>query len=339
MTRISGNQFEQPKVYAVKHKSDTERMASQSGGMFAVISDEILRCGGVVYGCVFDESYQAVHIRADTPEQRNRMRYSKYVQSSMGETFKNVLKDLEEGRTVLFSGTSCQVAGIRRYLEMFPDKAIGEFYTVDIVCHGVPSPRIWRDYLEWEKNKKKSQIADIVCRNKKDYGWKSHVVTISFRNGKKVSRRVFPKIFYSHVALRPSCYKCPYKDIHHSSDITIADYWGIDKALPGFKDEKGVSLALVNNDRGESLFIRCRDSMIFKATRMEDSMQKPLLGPFDPPANREQFWHDYEVLPFEKIAVKYGNYSILKDVNWKTRSFIKRKVLMRVLGKIFNKRQ
>lgn len=324
---MEGKEFEQPLVYAVKHKNDAERMLSQSGGAFALFSDFVLKCGGIVYGCAFDKDFQAVHIRADSIEARDKMRCSKYVQSDMGDMYKRALLDLEEGRTVLFSGTSCQVAGLVRFLKMSSGKIRGKLYTVDIVCHGVPSPRVWRDFLEWESEKKKSSIHNVICRNKKKYGWKSHVVTTEFANGKIYDSKVFPKIFYSHYALRPGCYRCPYKSIHHPSDITVADYWGIEKALPGFKDDKGVSLVLVNSLKGEALFNECREQMIYAETRLEDSMQKPLVEPYDVPANRAEFWREYEQLSFDEIARKYGNYGFYKDLYWKAKSFINRKVL------------
>ena len=321
--------FDHPRVFAVKHKNESERLASQSGGAFAVLSDLVLEQGGVIYGCAFDEEFQAVHIRADNAEDRDRMRYSKYVQSNMGDTYNNVRKDLEEGKTVLFSGTSCQVAGLREYIKICGKASTGSLYCVDIVCHGVPSPRVWRDYLAWESRKKKAQIKGVICRNKTKYGWKSHIVTVKYTNGKESDRKVYPKIFYSHVALRPACYKCPYKSIHHPSDITIADYWGIEKALPGFKDDKGVSLVMINSPEGQALFDACSDKIIYKGTRIEDSMQKPLIEPYDSPNNRTEFWKDYDRLTFTEIAKKYGDYSIYNEIKWRAKYYMKSKVLKR----------
>lgn len=216
--------FDKPVVYAAKPLSDKERMASQSGGAFVAISDVILEKGGVVYGCIFSERFEAIHARADYSTYRDQMQYSKYVQSNLLETFHSVINDLLEKR-LFFSGTSCQVAGLQEFVR----QRIGESdlpYCVDIVCHGVPSPLIWRDCLAWEEAKASSEISDIICRNKKLYGWKSHVTTIQLQNKRQVSSRVFPKIFYGHNALRPSCYNCPYKGILHLADLTIADYWG-----------------------------------------------------------------------------------------------------------------
>lgn len=129
--------WKQPKVYAVKHKDEATRAASRSGGIFTALSDQVLSNCGVVYGCVLMDDFNAVHIRADNEEDRNRMRGSKYIQSKLGDTFKNVKVDLDARRSVLFSGTSCQVAGLKKYL----GKEYDNLFCVDIVCHGVPSKK------------------------------------------------------------------------------------------------------------------------------------------------------------------------------------------------------
>lgn len=316
--------FESPITYAVKH-ADNERSKSQSGGMFAALSDEILDRNGVIYGCIFNEKFEAVHVRTDNKTGRDAMRYSKYVQSKMNLVFKEVVEDLIAGRVVLFSGTSCQIAGLRRFV----DVKLGNnnkiaLYTVDIVCHGVPSPLVWKDYLEWEQKRSKSNIKHVTCRNKRKYGWESHVTSLEFANKKIVNSRVFPKIFYGHNVLRPSCYRCPYKSVIHPGDITIADYWGIDKVLPGFKDDKGVSLVLINNLTGLSFFEMCKDKLTCQQTKVEDSIQKPLVKPYDPPRDRNLFWQDYLKQDFGYIAKKYGGYSCYNDIKWKVRYWIKR---------------
>lgn len=318
-------QFERPIVYAVKHKNDEERLSSQSGGMFAALSDIVLKKGGVIYGCVFDENFKAIHIRTDSEEGRNKMRYSKYVQSDMNDCFQQAANDLQNGRLVLFSGTSCQIAAIKSFLKLKKIKYNSDkFYTVDIVCHGVPSPLVWKDYLDWEQSKRKATIKKVICRNKRKFGWKSHVTTITWNKGLPINSRVFPKLFYSHVILRPACYRCPYKSVMHPADITIADYWGIDKALPGFKDDKGVSLVLINNEDGKKLFRLSSENLFYEQTLIEDSLQQPLVSPYDPPDNREEFWKDYSQHDFEYIARKYGDYHFYKVLKWKIRYWIRR---------------
>ncbi len=296
--------WKQPKVYAVKHKDEATRAASRSGGIFTALSDQVLSNGGVVYGCVLTDDFDAVHIRADNAEERNRMRGSKYIQSKLGNTFKNVKADLDARRSVLFSGTSCQVAGLKKYL----GKEYDDLFCVDIVCHGVPSKKVWNAYLRWQEQKNHSKVAGVNFRNKREFGWRDHVETLYFENGKSTSSRVFKDLFYGHTVLRPSCYECPYKSVMHPGDITIADYWGIEKAAPEFDDNKGVSLVLVNNEAGEKAFEKVKERLIWKQTKLEDSLQPPLKAPFPKPENRNQFWSDFEkshlsMLPRNTVAL------------------------------------
>uniref|UniRef100_UPI003FF10B97 Coenzyme F420 hydrogenase/dehydrogenase, beta subunit C-terminal domain n=1 Tax=Ruminococcus bromii TaxID=40518 RepID=UPI003FF10B97 len=171
--------WKQPKVYAVKHKDESTRAASRSGGIFTALSGQVLSNSGVVYGCILTDDFNAVHIRADSTEERNRMRGSKYIQSRLGNTFKNVKVDLDAQRSVLFSGTSCQVAGLEKYL----GKEYDNLFCVDIVCHGVPSKKVWDAYLHWQEQKNHSKISSVDFRNKKDFGWHDHVETLYFENG------------------------------------------------------------------------------------------------------------------------------------------------------------
>lgn len=279
-------QFETPITYAVKHQTLAIRMASRSGGMFTALSNETLKNGGSVYGCVLNEEFLAVHIRADNVSARDKMRGSKYIQSNISCIFPLVKEDLQNDKHVLFSGTSCQIAGLKKYLGRDYPKLL----CVDIVCHGVPSSIVWKSYLSYMETKHKSPVKAAEFRNKKDFGWKSHVETLFFENGNKISSKIFTSLFYSHIFLRPSCYCCPYKDIIHPGDITLADYWGIDKAAPGFNDDKGVSLVLLNNKKGTNAFDIVKGKIVFYPTRIEESLQPPLLHPFNAPLDRKIMW-------------------------------------------------
>lgn len=312
--------WKQPKVFAVKHKDEETRAASRSGGIFTALSDQVLSDGGVVYGCVLTDDFNAVHIRADNTEERNRMRGSKYIQSKLGYTFKNVKVDLDAGENVLFSGTSCQVAGLRKYL----GKEYDNLFCIDIVCHGVPSKKVWDAYLHWQEQKHNSKVMDVDFRNKKDFGWRDHVETLYFENGKSANGRIFKTLFYGHTVLRPSCYECLYKSIMHPGDISIADYWRIEVAAPEFDDNKGVSLVLVNNEAGQELLDKAKGSLVIKETRIEDSMQQSFKAPYPKPTNREQFWDDFSHRPFEYVAKKYGNYGLINDVRTFCRKVKKR---------------
>lgn len=303
--------FEQPAVYAVKHKNEEIRMASRSGGIFTALSDIVLGDGGVVYGCVLEDNRRAVHVRAETPEQRDRMRGSKYIQSEMGSIFSAVKADLAAGKQVLFSGTSCQVDGLRSYLGKDHDGLI----CVDIVCHGVPSPLVWQKYLQWQEQRNHASCTAVDFRNKKDFGWTAHKESLWMKGEdgalRQLDSSVFTTMFYGHAILRPSCYQCPYKAAMHPGDITIADYWGIEKAAPGFSDDRGVSLVLVNSQKGDHLLQRALEQIDLRNTRLEDSLQPPLIAPFEEPPFRKKFWRDFHKYSFVTIAKRYGGYGKL----------------------------
>lgn len=295
--------WQHPKVYAVRHKDENIREASRSGGIFTAISDAVLEQGGIVYGCVLTDDFRAVHVRADNKFGRDQMRGSKYIQSKMGDIYKNVQADLLSGRKVLFSGTSCQVAGLKSFL----GKEYDTLLCIDIVCHGVPSPLVWDAYIRWQEQRNHSKVVKVDFRNKKDFGWREHVETLWFESGKKVSNHIFRNLFYRHMILRPSCYECIYKSVMHPGDITIADYWGIENAAPELDDNKGVSLVLVNNEKAEVFFESLKNEIQWKSTRIEDSMQPPLKAPFPKPDGRDRFWKDFRKRNFNYIVYKYGS--------------------------------
>lgn len=315
----------EPKVYAVKHKNEGVRAASQSGGAFTVLSDMMLKEGGVVYGCALTEDFQAVHIRAEDCRTRDLMRGSKYIQSKLGDTYKKVEDDLQSGRKVLFSGTSCQVAGLRRFL----GKEYGELFCVDIICHGVPSPLIWKKYIRWQTKRRHGRLSAVDFRNKIDFGWRSHVETLTMADGRKINSRIFATLFYGHNALRPSCHVCPYKSVMHPGDITIGDYWGIEKAVPEFDDNKGVSIVLINSATGEAAFEAVKEYVYWKSTKIEDSMQEPLKAPFPKPAKRDLFWEDFRKKDFRYIAGKYGGNSLKSKIRRRL-GIVKRRILKKV---------
>lgn len=295
------------KVFAVKHKAVKERMDSRSGGAFTALSDVILNQRGVVYGCALDGNFQAVHIRAETVVERNRLRGSKYVQSTMGDVFQLVKADLEDGREVLFSGTSCQVAGLKCFLS----KKWSNLYCVDIVCFGAASPFVWREHLNWQR-KRFGEIKSVDFRNKKNYGWHSHVETIE-TSRKRINSKVYASIFNSRYFMRPSCYECPYKSIIHPGDITIGDYWGIDQIAPDFDDNRGCSLTLINNEKGQALFDAAKGDIDFFEAKIEESMQQPLRAPFPKPEDRNDTWKIFW-LSFDKLAKRYGRNGLKQNI-------------------------
>ncbi len=316
-------------VYAAKHINENIRFNSQSGGAFTAISDYVLNCGGVVYGCILNEHFEAVHMRAEDHRTRDAMRGSKYVQSKMGDSFRNVKVDLEAGRAVLFTGTSCQVAGLQKFL----GKNYEDLICVDILCHGTPSPRVWREYLAWLEEKSKKRVCQADFRNTKDYGWSSHIETLYMDDGSRINSEVFKNIFYGHYALREACHACPYKSIYHPGDITIGDFWGLDKAISGFKDSKGVSLIIINSSKGQTVFEKIRSAMDCRETEIEKAMQDPMVAPFPRPQDRERFWELLDRKGFGKVAVAYGDYGYCNKIRHLYRRGLRK--IKRIVERVF----
>lgn len=298
--------WSEPKVYAVKHKNCEVVMHSRSGGMFTALSDYILKDKGIVYGCVMSKEHKVLHTRAETYEQRNEMRGSKYVQSKLGDTYRRVLEDLKTGRKVLFTGTSCQVAGLRSFL----CKEYSNLFCVDIVCHGVVSPKVLGAYIKWFEKRNHCEVEGIDFRNKLEFGWRAHVETLKLKNGEQIHSGIFTKIFYGHWALRPACYECKYKSVLHPGDITLADYWGIEEIAPEFDDDKGVSMVFVNNDKGDVIFQEVIKNLEYKKTVLGKDLQVPLLRPYECPEDRKQFWRDFKKKSFTFLARHYAEYQI-----------------------------
>ena len=292
-----------PYIFAVKHIDEKIRESSRSGGAFTAFSDYFINNNGVVYGCVMDNPYHAVHRRACNAETRDLMRGSKYIQSNLGNIFREVKNDLELSKLVLFTGTSCQVKGLKKFLGI----DYSNLYTIDIICHGVPSALVWDDYVKYIETKYSKKAQSVDFRNKKDYGWSSHVESITFSDGSKIDTKSYATLFYDHKILRPCCYKCPYKSIVHPGDITIGDYWGIEKVSPEFFDDNGVSLALINSKKGRSLFERCQGDMVFLKQDISSCLQPPLIGPFERPKDREAFWEYYRTHDFKAVLKKYSD--------------------------------
>lgn len=296
-----------PNFYAVKHRSDEVRMQSSSGGMFTAISDWILEQGGSVYGAAFDADFQVRHMRTTTKAERNSFRGSKYVQSDLGSAFLQVKSDLASGIPVLFSGTPCQVAGLNLFL-MRVKADTRSLYLCDLVCHGTPSTKLWQSHLVLLSSQYKSSIKSYLFRDKNG-GWRDYHISVGFQNGSVVrdNRQVcsYSNLFSMDLALRPSCYRCPFANLHRPSDITIGDFWGIENSIPEFEDKKGISLVLTSTPKGHLLFQSVKNRLEVRPIRPEQGMQWNLQKPSAPSPKTDAFWSDYRAHGFEFVTKKY----------------------------------
>lgn len=240
-------------VYAAYTNDEKIRLESSSGGIFSEIAEYVLQSGGVVFGCAMSEDCKkAWHIMIEKPKDLKYLRGSKYLQSEIRHTYRETKEALKQQRLVLYSGTPCQIAGLKAYLG---NNTYNNLLTVDVICHGVSPQLVWENYLCTLENKFSANADTISFRNKL-YGWKNFNLSCSFKNGLeyhgKVGYDLFLRGFVSDYYLRESCYNCKFKGKNIQSDITLGDFWGIDNVLPEINDDKGVSVVLVHSKKGQS---------------------------------------------------------------------------------------
>lgn len=288
--------FHEPIAYAARHKSTEEVMRSRSGAVFVVLSDFVLDNGGVIYGVGFSEHFRVEHKRATTKDECDEFRCSKYVQSDMRNVFRQVKNDIKDGLTVLFSGTPCQTAGLNSYIGK---KLREKLILVDVVCHGVPGPNFWTDYLAYLEQKEGSPIISVNFKDKEQFGWSAHCETFLFENG---MRKWYPKSFYQPIMFRRSCSNCHFCNTKRPSDITIADFWGWQKLDTEINaDNKGVNLVLLNTEKGKDLFESVKGELHVICATPETYMQPNLRMPTKVHSKRMKFEQDYINKGFEYV--------------------------------------
>lgn len=302
--------FQSPLIYGVKAKSDETRMSSSSGGLFTTISDFILKENGVIYGVAYDKNFNVVHKRATTESERNAFRTSKYVQSDLTDIFKQIKTDLTAEKLVLFSGTPCQCSGLKEFLH-HSNCSLDSLYICDIICHGTPSKRIYKEHLNYLESKYQSKITKVNFRDKR-YG--IAVLTTEFNNDKiyvsSANHDWFYNMFYWRLSVRPSCHHCIYTNYKRCRDITLADFWGIENYKPEFYDSKGVSLALVNTPKGSTLFSACSQNLHVVESTMKECWQPNLEYPSVAHKNREKFWTYYYKKGYTKASKKFATITL-----------------------------
>lgn len=311
----------QPEAYGVRHKNMNEIESSRSGAAFIALSDLILKQNGVVYGAGYTDHFRVVHKRAITSKERDEFKGSKYVQSDLTGIFPLIKEDLKNGKIVLFSGTPCQTAGLRSYI---PKNLQEKLYIIDIICHGVPSPYIWRDYLRMIEEKAGEKVISVDFRNKKDFGWTTHKETFYFKNYQQTTLE-YRYLFYNHVMFRHSCKKCHYTNLKRPSDITIADFWGWQKTDANFNaDDKGCSLVFCNTEKGKKWFEEIRSDINFIPANITNCMQPNLIHPSTISPLRNKFEKDYVEYGIEYVVKKYTKVPLLQRGKQKLKQIIKK---------------
>lgn len=332
-------------VYAAKNSNLSTRLASSSGGIFALLAEIILRQNGVVFGARFDNEWNVIHDYTDSLDGLSVFLGSKYVQSKIGNTYKLAEQFLKEGRKVLFSGTPCQIVGLKKYLRKDYDTLL----TVDFVCHGVPSPMIWRDYLN-EKIRplgvdgrnmvsqlslKDLPVISFISFRDKRYGWKKFGFSVRVKSASKADKNLvsqsvevtdktllyephkanlYMKGFLKNLYLRPSCYACPAKCGKSGADYTLADFWGASTYVGDFDDDKGLSAVLVykNKVNIESL------DMAFKVVGLNDilSQNPAVIKSSRMKGGRDKFFQHYNRGHQVDLINRYSKYTIKENIRY-----------------------
>lgn len=294
------------KIFALYNKDEKILRTSSSGGVFAVLTKYFLSKNGIIYGAEFNEHLIVIHRGETTPEGALRFRGSKYVQSNICGIYEEIKIMLQNGKIVLFSGTPCQVAGLKGFLR----KPYSNLFTVDILCHGVPSPKVFADYVNYVNRFSIGRLQKIFMKDK-TFGWGYQNLRLTFSNGlvqfNTVLSNLWNKIFYSYWAIRPSCYACRFTNYSRSGDFSIGDFWGIENSHPNFKNPNGVSLLLVNTKQGEIIWSQIKSHFEFVESTPKKCAQQSLLHPVTAPVNRNIFWRTYMIHGLGKVAkLNYG---------------------------------
>lgn len=309
-------EFQKPKhTYACWTKNIADRERSSSGGAFSVIAKRIISQSGIVYGASMCDNLQVKHIGIERNEDIVRLQGSKYLQSYLGDTYKNVRTELKTGRKVLFTGTPCQVAGLLTFLH----KSYDNLYTCDVVCHGVPSQKAFDAYIE--KIGLKGKCKDFSFRFTKGWGFQLSRQLIATTGRGFQSKIIFPKnayylrAFTKGLMFSEACYSCAYARPERVSDISLADYWGLGMMKPfNHPTHKGISCLLVNNEKALTLLDECED-LVVEERPLEEAIagNHNLSHVSDRPNGRDTYYDDSLSMPINELSVKYGIKANIRD--------------------------
>ena len=312
------------KFMGIKPKNEEISLKSTSGGIAYLISKNILERDGIVFGSAYDKSLMPRNKYVTTIEELQELRGSKYVTSDTMNTFKEVKQFLDDGKVVLYTGVPCQIGGLKKYLK----KDYENLYTIDIICHGVPSQKIFKKYLEFEENKLGEKIEQYNMRSKNKVKWgMGYCAEIKTKNKTKYLKADFDPYYTAFLKgkiCRESCYECKYANLDRIGDITLGDLWGIEQFDYDFYDKNGLSLAIINTEKGNKLFEIIKNQVEYRnykegqVTKFNGNLKHPTARP----KNRDYIYRDLDNMTFDKYAKKYLSNKnkvkyILKDITTK----------------------
>ena len=322
-------------AWGVVTKNKQILLNSSSGGAFTELSLQVLEKGGCVFGASFSDDFKRVrHIMVESIEELHKLQGSKYVQSESGKCFQEVKAQLKKGREVLFSGTPCQIAGLKGYLNADYENLL----LVDVICHGTPSPQLWESYLNCIEKKNTRKVRYVNFRYKKNECHQLNIGGVSQR--RKIYYRSFRdapymKIYLKNYCLRESCYACKFKGNKTVSDITIGDFWGVQNIEPDMDNEQGVSLVIVHTQKGKNILQTVSEKIKNRHTEYEEALIfNPSLGnSVKRPMERDSFYDELSTYGWKWIEKKYANMKILGRIKKLVKTSVVGPLVLRVLKK------
>ena len=319
----SGKKYGKPSkvCWGFKHSDKGVLNTSRSGGAFYAVAETVIQHGGIVWGAALCEDFVVRHIHVSTYDGLRKLQGSKYVQSDTEGVYPFVLSQLKAGKCVLFSGTACQIAGLNGYLYT---KRINtqNLVTCDIVCQGVPSPKLFREHIAYLKEKYDAELSDFNFRDSSRIGWEGHEESYVLNGRKKHFSREWSNYYYYYM--RESCFICPFAGMNRPADITLADFWGVKEHYPQFYSDRGNSLVLINTDKGARIFSEAKKNADTIEVEIEKVLQPRLCSPSKKPENYEQYWKEYYEMGYQKCLKLYGKESLKSKLVYTIKPIIRR---------------
>lgn len=297
-------------TFAIKNKNEIDRFQSTSGGVFSLLAEYVLNNNGIVYGAAYDEDFSVHHVAVKNIKEISYLQGAKYVQSKIGNCFENIRRELEKKQIVLFSGTPCQCVGLKTFLRKEYDNLI----LVDLICHGVPSPKVWQAYIDYRANNENAGVRPIgINMRSKVSGWSKYGYSTEFNYGKNNitrthnSQDLFMKAFIENICLRKSCSHCLEKGVERCTDFTLGDFWGIWNQYPDLDDDKGTSVVFVHSEKGKLILNQIKREIDYFEVNAEDACKEnaSLIKSSVPHKDRDIFLAEVNAANFEKMVNKY----------------------------------
>ncbi len=319
-------------AYAAFNNDENIRLNSTSGGIFTELAEYVLKNNGVIVGAKFDKNMEVVHEFASSREEYEQFRGSKYVRSDIGGIYCRVEELLKKDIVVLFVATPCEIAGMKKYLRKDYDNLI----LCDIICHNNPSPKVFRKYITYLEQKNNSNVVNIVLRDK-EKGWHNPTFKVYFENKRQISENYYKNYYIQGFGMglfsRPCCHSCQFTGSDRVGDITIGDFWGIDKIDKTMDDNKGTSVVLLNNSKAEEIFNEIKINLKYKEVDIKSAFKYNHKKPSVPDINRERFFKELDVTEFDILIDRYMRTDKLKTKIGKyIPKFIKEKIKKIILS-------